>query len=94
MSADENIRLTMVPSTTNCSQTGKVAEASMNCGRNAMKKMAVLGLSTSTVMLSKKARRADFRSMTGSVAVPWILARSSETPSQIRYSAPTSLTAM
>ena len=72
----------------------KVAEASMNCGRNAMKKMAVLGLSTSTVMLSKKARRADFRSMTGSVAVPWILARSSETPSQIRYSAPTSLTAM
>jgi hypothetical protein len=56
----------------------------MNCGRNAMKKIAVFGLSTSTVMLSKKARRADFGSMPEITASSCALARNSDTPSQIR----------
>lgn len=44
------------PSAMNCAATS--ADGLMNCGINARKNAAVLGLNASTTMLSRKARRA------------------------------------
>ena len=60
MSAEVKAQLTMVPRIRNCAQIGRPASGLTNCGRKAMKKIATFGLSTSTRMLSRNARRVDF----------------------------------
>jgi hypothetical protein len=81
-SAAKKQKFTNKPKSRNCSQTGKNAAPSTNCGRKAMKNSAVFGLSSSTTTLSAKTRRVLFIASDG--IWPRLRFRIIWMPSQIR----------
>lgn len=88
ISALENMIFTIVPRMSNCSQIASPAFGSTNCGRNARKNIAVLGLRTSTVTLSQKARLGLFAETSIAPVDIGARARNILNPSQIKYAAP------